>query len=166
MTKTKPLFFVYAFSLMLCITFILGTAQNLPPVVASHFNLSGKPDASMSRDQFTNLFLAIMVLTSSLMALLPTLIAKLPPQMINIPNRMHWLSPDRIDETKQILKAYLLIFASKLCCFMAVIFWLIVQAHLHNPPQLSAHYLMATTVVFVILTLYWSLRLSKRFKTI
>jgi uncharacterized membrane protein len=166
MTKTKPLFFVYAFSLMLCITFILGTAQNLPPVVASHFNLSGKPDASMSRDQFTNLFLAIMVLTSGLMALLPMLIAKLPPQMINIPNRMYWLSPDRIDETKQILQAYLLILASKLCCFMAVIFWLIVQAHLHNPPQLSTHHLMVATGVFVLMTIFWSLRLSARFKKV
>ena len=166
MTKTKPLFFVYAFSLMLCITFILGTAQNLPPVVASHFDLSGTPDATMPRDQFTNLFLAIMVLTSSLMALLPTLIAKLPPQMINIPNRMYWLSPDRIDETKQILQAYLLILASKLCCFMAVIFWLIVQAHLHNPPQLSTHHLMVATGVFVLMTIFWSLRLSARFKKV
>ena len=161
-----PLFFVYAFSLMLCITFILGTAQNLPPVVASHFDLSGTPDATMPRDQFTNLFLAIMVLTSGLMALLPTLIAKLPPQMINIPNRMYWLAPDRIVETKQILQAYLLIFASKLCCFMAVIFWLIVQAHLHNPPQLSTHHLMVATGVFVLMTIFWSLRLSARFKKV
>ena len=166
MNKTKVLAFAYTFLLILSVAFILGTAQNLPPVVASHFNLSGKPDASMSRDQFTNLFLAIMVLTSSLMALLPTLIAKLPPQMINIPNRMHWLSPDRIDETKQILKAYLLIFASKLCCFMAVIFWLIVQAHLHNPPQLSTHHLMVATGVFVLMTIFWSLRLSARFKKV
>ncbi len=166
MNKSKALVFVYTFLIVFCCAFVWIAAQNLPPEVASHFDLSGTPDATMPRDQFTNLFLAIMVLTSSLMALLPTLIAKLPPQMINIPNRMYWLAPDRIAETKQILQAYLLIFASKLCCFMAVIFWLIVQAHLHNPPQLSAHYLMASTVVFVILTLYWSLHLSKRFKTI
>ena len=166
MNKTKVLAFAYAFLLILCVAFILGTAQNLPPVVASHFDLSGTPDATMPRDQFTNLFLAIMVLTSGLMALLPMLIAKLPPQMINIPNRMYWLAPDRIVETKQILQAYLLIFASKLCCFMAVIFWLIVQAHLHNPPQLSAHYLMVATGVFVLMTIFWSLRLSARFKIV
>lgn len=166
MNNTKVLAFAYAFLLILCVAFILGTAQNLPPVVASHFDLSGTPNATMPRDQFTNLFLAIMVLTSGLMALLPTLIAKLPPQMINIPNRMYWLSPDRIDETKQILQAYLLIFASKLCCFMAVIFWLIVQAHLHNPPQLSTHHLMVATGVFVLMTIFWSLRLSARFKKV
>jgi uncharacterized membrane protein len=166
MNNTKVLAFAYAFLLILCVAFILGTAQNLPPVVASHFDLSGTPNATMPRDQFTNLFLAIMVLTSGLMALLPTLIAKLPPQMINIPNRMYWLSPDRIDETKQILQAYLLILASKLCCFMAVIFWLIVQAHLHNPPQLSTHHLMVATGVFVLMTIFWSLRLSARFKKV
>ena len=166
MNKTKVLAFAYTFLLILSVAFILGTAQNLPPVVASHFDLSGTPDATMPRDQFTNLFLTIMVLTSSLMALLPMLIAKLPPQMINIPNRMYWLSPDRIDETKQILQAYLLIFASKLCCFMAVIFWLIVQAHLHNPPQLSTHHLMVATGVFVLMTIFWSLRLSARFKKV
>ncbi len=166
MNKTKVLAFAYTFLLILCVAFILGTAQNLPPVVASHFDLSGTPDATMPRDQFTNLFLAIMVLTSGLMALLPTLIAKLPPQMINIPNRMYWLAPDRIVETKQILQAYLLIFASKLCCFMAVIFWLIVQAHLHNPPQLSAQYVMAATGVFVLMTILWSLKLSARFKIV
>ncbi len=166
MNKTKVLAFAYAFLLILCVAFILGTAQNLPPVVASHFDLSGTPDATMPRDQFTNLFLAIMVLTSGLMALLPMLIAKLPPKMINIPNRMYWLAPDRIVETKQILQAYLLIFASKLCCFMAVIFWLIVQAHLHNPPQLSAQYVMAATGVFVLVTILWSLKLSARFKIV
>jgi len=166
MNKTKVLAFAYTFLLILSVAFILGTAQNLPPVVASHFDLSGTPDATMPRDQFTNLFLTIMVLTSSLMALLPMLIAKLPPQMINIPNRMYWLSPDRIDETKQILQAYLLILASKLCCFMAVIFWLIVQAHLHNPPQLSTHHLMVATGVFVLMTIFWSLRLSARFKKV
>lgn len=166
MNKSKALVFVYTFLIVLCFAFVWIAAQNLPPVVASHFNLSGKPDASMSRDQFTNLFLAIMVLTSGLMALLPMLIAKLPPQMINIPNRMYWLSPDRIDETKQILQAYLLILASKLCCFMAVIFWLIVQAHLHNPPQLSTHHLMVATGVFVLMTIFWSLRLSARFKKV
>lgn len=166
MNKTKVLAFAYTFLLILCVAFILGTAQNLPPVVASHFDLSGTPDATMPRDQFTNLFLAIMVLTSGLMALLPTLIAKLPPQMINIPNRIYWLAPDRIVETKQILQAYLLIFASKLCCFMAVIFWLIVQAHLHNPPQLSAQYVMAATGVFVLMTILWSLKLSARFKIV
>lgn len=166
MNKTKVLAFAYTFLLILCVAFILGTAQNLPPVVASHFDLSGTPDATMPRDQFTNLFLAIMVLTSGLMALLPMLIAKLPPQMIKIPNRMYWLAPDRIVETKQILQAYLLIFASKLCCFMAVIFWLIVQAHLHNPPQLSAQYVMAATGVFVLMTILWSLKLSARFKIV
>lgn len=86
--------------------------------------------------------------------------------MINIPNRMYWLSPNRIVETKQILQAYLLIFASKLCCFMAVIFWLIVQAHLHNPPQLSTQYVMAATGVFVLVTILWSLKLSARFKIV
>ena len=166
MNKSKVLVFIYTFFIVLCVAFVSIAAQNLPPVVASHFDLSGTPDATMPRDQFTNLFLAIMVLTSGLMALLPMLIAKLPPQMINIPNRMYWLAPDRIVETKQILQAYLLIFASKLCCFMAVIFWLIVQAHLHNPPQLSTHHLMAATGVFVLMTILWSLRLSARFKKI
>lgn len=166
MNKSKVLVFIYTFFIVLCVAFVSISAQNLPPVVASHFDLSGTPDATMPRDQFTNLFLAIMVLTSGLMALLPTLIAKLPPQMINIPNRIYWLAPDRIVETKQILQAYLLIFASKLCCFMAVIFWLIVQAHLHNPPQLSAQYVMAATGVFVLMTILWSLKLSARFKIV
>jgi serine/threonine-protein kinase len=166
MNKSKVLVFIYTFLIVLCVAFVSIAAQNLPPVVASHFDLSGTPDATMPRDQFTKLFLAIMVLTSGSMALLPMLIAKLPPQMINIPNRMYWLAPDRIVETKQILQAYLLIFASKLCCFMAVIFWLIVQAHLHNPPQLSTQYVMAATGVFVLMTILWSLKLSARFKIV
>ena len=166
MNKSKALVFVYTILLILCTAFVWGAAQNLPPVVTSHFDLSGTPDATMPRDLFTNLFLAIMVLTSGLMALLPMVIAKLPPQMINIPNRLYWLAPDRIENTKQILQAYLVIFASKLCCFMAVIFWLIVQAHLHNPPQLSAQYLMLATGVFVVLTIFWSMSLSARFKKV
>ena len=166
MNNAKALVFVCAFLSVACVAFVWGAAQNLPPVVASHFDLSGTPDATMPRDQFTSLFLAIMVLIPSSVALLPVVITKLPPQMINIPNRMYWLSPDRIEETKKILQMFFLIFACKLCCFMAVIFWLMVQANLHNPPQLSAQHLMPSTGVFVVLTIFWSMRLSARFKKV
>jgi hypothetical protein len=49
---------------------------------------------------------------------------------------------------------------------MAVTFWLMVQANLHNPPQLSAQHLMVATGVFVLVTIIWSLRLSARFKKV
>jgi len=166
MNKAKALVFIYAFLSVACVAFVWSAAQNLPPVVASHFDLSGTPDATMPRDQFTKLFLAIMVLIPSSMAFLPAVISKLPPQMVNIPNRTYWLSPDRIEETKNILQVYFSIFACMLCCFMAVIFWLMVQANLHNPPQLSAQNLMVATGVFVVVTIIWSLRLSARFKKV
>ena len=91
MNKAKALVFIYAFLSVACVAFVWSAAQNLPPVVASHFDLSGTPDATMPRDQFTKLFLAIMVLIPSSMALLPVVISKLPPQMVNIPNRTYWL---------------------------------------------------------------------------
>ena len=74
MNNAKALVFVCAFLSVACVAFVWGAAQNLPPVVASHFDLSGTPDATMPRDQFTKLFLAIMVLIPSSMAFLLVLV--------------------------------------------------------------------------------------------
>lgn len=164
MSQTKKLAIVYACLQLLSIAFVLGTAQNFPMVVASHFDLAGQANATMPREQFILVYLALMVLLPGLMVLLPRILAKLPHQFINIPHRSFWLASEKIDETLKVFQKYFLVLASLLSCFLAVMYWLVMQAHLQSPPQVSTKYLLVATAVFVLLTLYGSFRLNLKFR--
>lgn len=163
MSQTKKLAIVYACLQLLSMTFVVGTAQHLPSVIASHFDLSGQPNATMPKEQFIGIFLAIMVLIPSSLAFLPRVIAKLPHQLINLPNRAYWLAPERVGETQKILQVYFLVLSCVLICFMAFIYGLMVIANQQNPPSISATHLAFSSSVFVVLTLYWTYKLNSQF---
>lgn len=166
MSQTKKLAIVYACLQLLSIAFVMGTAQHLPSIVASHFDLSGQPDATMPKEQYIGIFLAIMVLIPSGLAFLPRVIAKLPHHLINLPNRAYWLAPERVGVTQKILQVYFLVLSCLLICFMAFIYGLMVIANQQNPPSISGTYLAISSGVFVVLTLYWAYRLNLRFSDI
>lgn len=166
MSRTKKLFFLYAALQLLSIAFVLGTAQYLPTVVASHFDLSGQPNATLPRDQYIILMLVIMVLIPSIMAAMPKLMTKLPPKWVNLPHSTYWLAPERMAETLKVLQNYFLVLACELNVFFAVLYWLVMQAHRQNPPNLSTEHMLAATAVFLGLIIYGSTQLHSQFNKI
>jgi hypothetical protein len=166
MNKTKTLAIIYVYLQIFCVAFVLGTASHLPSLVASHFDVSGQPDATMPKEQYIGIFLAIMVLIPSGLAFLPRVIAKLPHHLINLPNRAYWLASERVGVTQKILQVYFLVLSCLLICFMAFIYGLMVIANQQNPPSISGTYLAISSGLFVVLTLYWAYRLNLRFSDI
>ncbi len=166
MSRTKKLFFLYAALQILSIAFVLGNAQYLPSVVASHFDLSGQPNATLPRDQYIILMLVIMVLIPSIMAAMPKLMTKLPPKWVNLPHSAYWLAPERMAETLKVLQNFYLILACELNAFFAVLYWLVMQAHQQNPANLSTEYMLAATTVFLGLCIYGSIQLHSQFNKI
>lgn len=148
------------------ITFVLITSQNLPTLVASHFDASGQPNATMPLTHYVAIYLAMMLLTTNLIAFLSLILAKVPHSLINIPNRNYWLSPLHMNETQNILWVYCLVFAASLLGFFCVMHWLVVQAHFQNPPQINTKYLLLTTVIFLAITFYWVYSLNLNFRVL
>lgn len=145
---------------------MLGTAQYLPSVVASHFDLSGQPNATLPRDQYISLMLVIRVLIPGILAAMPKLMMKLPPKWVNLPHSTYWLALQRMTETLKVLQNYFLVLACELNVFFAVLYWLVMQAHQQNPANLSTEHMLTATTVFLGLAIYGSIQLHSQFNKI
>jgi len=79
----------------------------LPPTVATHFGLDGRPNDWMSRGNATAVLLGFQLLFPWLLFGVVRLIGVLPDSMINIPYREYWLHPDRRMATLSWLGGFL-----------------------------------------------------------
>src|SRR5450432_4328425 len=107
--------------------FVWLTSGGLPSVVASHFAAGGAANGFMPRSTYIVFMLAVTVLVPSLIALSGRLIEALPVARINLPNRDHWLAPERRAETLAALSAQSVAFAALLAAFLCFVHWLVVR---------------------------------------
>ena len=67
----------------------------MPPLVASHFDGSGNPNAYMTRSVYTKFILGMSVgLPIAMVALLTVVYSN--ARDMKLPNRDYWLAPERI----------------------------------------------------------------------
>jgi uncharacterized membrane protein len=80
-------------ALALCVR-ISSVWAALPETMASHFGLSGEPDAFMSKTGFFVFMALIGGGTIALLFAMPWFLRRLPARWINLPNREYWLAND------------------------------------------------------------------------
>lgn len=71
----------------------------MPETMASHFDGAGRPNGFQSRDGFYALTAAMLSMVVVLFGGFRFLFRVLPASAINVPNREHWLAPERFEET-------------------------------------------------------------------
>jgi hypothetical protein len=71
----------------------------LPDVVASHFDAAGHANGWMPRAWFIRFYAGITFFLTGTFLLAGLAMSGLNPDRINLPNREHWLSPERRAET-------------------------------------------------------------------
>jgi uncharacterized membrane protein len=71
----------------------------MPETMASHFDSAGRPNGFQSRDGFYALTVAMLSMVVVLFGGFRFLFRVLPASAINVPNREHWLAPERFEET-------------------------------------------------------------------
>ena len=79
---------------ILAIYAIVRTAlawPDIPPTMASHFDLQGRPDGWMNRNGFFLLYGAIAGVTVLLLVSAPLWLRWMPAHLINLPNRNYWV---------------------------------------------------------------------------
>jgi hypothetical protein len=63
----------------------------LPLVIASHFDVAGRPNGWMSREAFVGVYVGVVVLLTVVFSA----IRVVPPSLWNLPNKEYWLAPER-----------------------------------------------------------------------
>ena len=135
--------------------FVIGTASELPPTVASHFDSSGQPNAYMSRSGYI-LFMLCLVLGLPLAAVGGlTRIYSRSTQM-KLPNRDYWLAPQRLDQTRAFLIAHGIWFGSLLVALTCCVHWLELLANRTQPAHLSGQMFAVLMIAFLLSTLAWT----------
>jgi len=148
----------------LAMGFVITTTQSLPAVVASHFNASGVANGFMDRQSYLISMLAVIVGLPGLMILTAIGFSKIPVSMINIPNRAHWLAPERSALTLQILQSFMTVLACCILIFLSFVHWLVVLANQEQKPALTGHGVYVGLFVFLIFIGVWSWLLHRQFQ--
>lgn len=146
--------------------FVLGTSQSLPNVVASHFDSSGNANGFMPRSVYVWFMLVIVALVPLVLALVPLRAFRNPNTRINLPNREHWLAPERRTETIETLSQQAVRFSTMLLAFLCYAHWLVIQANKTAPPNLSSRWFIGGLVVFLVATLFWAVSFIGRFRNV
>src|SRR5258708_12968603 len=94
----RPPWIAFALALLFAIFYFSNTVSGLPPLVASHFDAAGHPNAHMTREFYTKFIFAMGVGFPIAMVAVLTVIYSKASDM-KLPNRAYWLAPDHIAQT-------------------------------------------------------------------
>ena len=145
------------------VVFIVYTAQYLPDKVATHFGTNNHADGWMSRSGYLLFLLCFMISTSAFVSFLVGTLPRKFPQWTNIPNRDHWLAPERRDESVRFLSTHGKRLGSLIVMMMLGMHYSILLANHMRPPMLPASTFTSILLGFALALIWWIVRLYRRF---
>lgn len=143
--------------------FIWLTSGDLPPVVASHFGPGGAANGFMAKRTYLAFMLAVVVAVPALVGFSGQLVRLLPIRWINLPNKHHWLAPQRRAETLESLRSLSVPLALALVIFLCFVHWLVVQANAMQPARLSERAVWVALAVLGVAVTLWLVVFFRRF---
>ena len=144
--------------------FVVASSSELPERVASHFGSSGAADSFMSRRGYVTFMLVFVVGLPLIMTGIMTLVFRSATTSLNIPHREYWLAPERRPATIAFLINHNMRFGACLAAFLSYMHWLVVQANLQQPPELSNSAIYTGLALFVITIMAWTAWLLRAFR--
>ncbi len=136
----------------------------LPPVVASHFNASGAPNAWQSKALFVGLFCFIYALFATLYFALPHLLISMPATLVNIPNRTYWLAPQRREHTAQLVGDRMAWFGAVQIAFIAFMGQLAINANLSGAGGRLGSAVVWVGIGFAVFLIVWMIQFFRLFR--
>ena len=152
---------VFIILLVLCIAHAAYYYPLLPDRVASHFGASGRPDAWSDKGSFVNIYLSVVAFIAVLFLGIGLLLRKIPTFLINLLNKDYWLSPERRQETIDVLSRQFLWFGSATLLLLLDIFHQSFRVHLGKAQALDHPWI--SIVAYVVFTTLWSIGLIVKF---
>lgn len=144
--------------------FVVSLGALLPPTVASHFGVTGAPDAYMNRESFV----ALMCL---LVAALPALVwwalgLSVRLGKATLPNATYWLAPERRERTEHMVLRHAALLAVGLSVVLCYFFAAAVAANLAEGGQakLSLALVLPGLAAFLAGIALWQYFLGRQFR--
>lgn len=150
----RPNWPVFLLLMAAAFVFIRMTGQQLPELMASHFNGSGAANGYMSRSTYLTFMSAIAAGVPLLIVLVQSLVIS-HASSINIPNRDYWLAEERRDDTLAYLTIQGMRFGILLSAFLCYVHWLVVKGNAMQPPQLSNSLFIPALMLFLVASGVW-----------
>jgi uncharacterized membrane protein len=145
---------VFIVLLLFAVLYVTGTAPQMPPTVASHFNAAGNANSFMSHDGYTRFILCVAIGLPVVVVAIMTAVYLRATEM-KLPNRDYWLAPQRIGQTRAFLVAHGVWFGSLLVILGCFVHWQELSANRFAPPHLSSATFAAGLIAFLIATALW-----------
>lgn len=136
---------------------------HLPAHLATHFGTGGLPNGWMSREWNLILSVCVLFFNTLLFLFLPVLIRKLPTRYISFPRRDYWFSPDRKEETLNLMTPWLLAIGLLTNLFLMGVFHLVFLANIKYPPRLDESYFFWILGLYLLSTVIYLILLYRRF---
>lgn len=155
---------LFAFLVACAAVFVWVTSEQLPLLVASHFDGAGQPNGFMPRGGYRGLMLTLLIALPSLLIALTWWSLGASRARINLPNRDYWLAPERRAATVAYLRTGLLWFGVLLLAFLCYVHWLVVLANGQQPPRLDNAWFIGGLVSFLAALLIWLKAFLGRFR--
>lgn len=139
--------------------------SGLPPVVASHFGVTGEANGYMTRDQFVGLMLFTLVGVPPLM-LWGMSRAIRNRATLRIPDAAYWLAASRRPATERWLRRHFALFCAGLPLFLGWMFWLVARANRGAPahPVIDNGWMLGSVGIFLAITAVWVAVLNRHFR--
>jgi uncharacterized membrane protein len=145
---------VFLILLLAAALFINQTVGELPGRVAVHFDENGVASAFMAGVQYRRFILLFAIgMPIVLVAFMSSAYSR--ARDMKLPNRDHWLAPQRIARTRSFLVAHGIWFGSLVIALMSFIHWLILDANRHQPPMLSNQAMFLGLLVLLACMVAW-----------
>ena len=151
---------------MLCAAFaadVMLTANQLPERLATHFGVNGEPNGWMTRTGHVRFMLGFGLGVPLFVLAVSAIVTRLGGAGLNIPNRDHWLAPERRAQTLAFAQRKMVWFASLLVSFFAAIHHVILRANAHAPVRLSGAELLWPLAIFLAAIGLWVALLIRPF---
>lgn len=156
----KVLIFVFAANLILiAVVFAIS-----PDQVAIHFGGGGRPDSWASREFDAVIFLIMEATLFSLFYYAGILPLGVSRKFLNLPNKDYWLREENLGHLHRKFGYFMAEFGVAIFVFFFGIKLLAMQANLSDPVVLNYVWFMVVTLVFMIYTLWWLVRLVMGFQ--
>jgi uncharacterized membrane protein len=147
--RGQLLFYMTAAALVVVVA---ATLEQLPSLVASHFNARGAPDGWLPRPAYVAFILAIGIVVPLGITGLITLLTRSGVSALNIPARDYWTRPEHTAEAVRRVRRYIWWLACILAGTALAIHWSVLAANVRQPPGLKTgeFFLVLGSVVVAI----------------
>jgi uncharacterized membrane protein len=140
-------------------------SSKMPEVMASHFGASGRPNGWQTHSAVFLTELLVVSLAGLVGFVLPWTMKAIPVSLMNLPNKDHWLAPDRRAGTLAYFRVQFAWMGSALLAFLLFVMELAFRANLATPHQLNNRAFIAGLVTFLVFTTAWSIRFIVHFSS-